>query len=145
MRRFDSRLLWGLLLFMVSAAAMAAGLEVRDARMRLLPGDLPAAGYFSLVNVSSETMVLVGAESPAFKRVTMHQSMQENGMAGMKHVPQLTLAPGGRVDFAPGGYHLMLMKRQRPLAVGEEVTVTFLFEDGRRLPVAFQAVSPASL
>lgn len=75
----------------------------------------------------------------------MHQSMKKNGMASMTHVPQLEVAPGGRVEFTPGSYHLMLMKRQRPLAVGDEVSVTFHFEDGQRLPVMFQAVSPASL
>jgi copper(I)-binding protein len=48
------------------------------------------------------------------------------------------------VQFAPGGYHLMLMKRQQPLAVGDEVDITLEFEDGRRLPVTFRAVSPAS-
>lgn len=145
MLRLERKLLWGLLLLIFSAGAVAADLAVEHARMRLLPGDLPAAGYFSLRNTSNEPVVLVGAESAAFECAMMHRSTQENGMAGMEHVPQLELAPGERVEFAPGGYHLMLMKRLKPLTVGDEVTVTLLFEDGRRLPVVFEAVSPASL
>lgn len=145
MLRFDRKLLLGLLLLLFSTGVAAANLEVDNARLRLLPGDLPAGGYFSLSNTSDSQVILVGAESPAFAEVMMHQSMQKEGMASMTHVPQLELAPGERVEFAPGGYHLMLMKRQQPLAVGDEVTVTLLFEDGGRLPVVFEAVSPASL
>ncbi|HDZ58148.1 MAG TPA: copper chaperone PCu(A)C [Pseudomonas xinjiangensis] len=144
MRHSYRQLISGLLLLAFSAMIWAADLEVTDARLRLLPGDLPAAGYFSLSNTSGESVVLVGAESPAFERVTVHQSTQDKGMASMEPVPHLELAPGDAVEFAPGGYHLMLMERQSPLALGDEVTVTLVFKDGQRLPVMFQAVSPTA-
>lgn len=145
MLRFDRRPLWGLVLLLVSTMALAADIEVENPRLRLLPGDLPAAGYFGLSNASDASMVLVGAQSPAFARVMMHRSVEAEGQAQMQHVPRLVIEPGERIEFAPGGYHLMLMERSRPLAVGDEVTVTLEFEEGRRLPVAFRAVSPASL
>ncbi|MDN3521129.1 copper chaperone PCu(A)C [Halomonas ramblicola] len=141
----DKRLLWALVLWLFSSTALAADLEVENPRLRLLPGDLPAAGYYGLRNTSDETMVLVGAQSPAFARVMLHRSVEDDGQVQMRHVPRLVIESGDSVDFAPGGYHLMLMERSRPLAVGDEVTVTLEFEDGRRLPVAFRAVSPASL
>ncbi|MFU4581430.1 copper chaperone PCu(A)C [Pseudomonas aeruginosa] len=144
LRRLDRILLGGLLLLILSAVAEAAALEVRDARLRLLPGDLPAGGYFSLRNVGSQSVVLVGAESAAFEHVMMHRSTEKDGMASMEQVPQLEMAPGQTVNFAPGSYHLMLMKRRGPLTIGEEVSVTLLFADGFRFPVTFQVVSPAS-
>jgi copper(I)-binding protein len=134
-----------LLIFVFSAGAFAAGVEVQDARLRLLPGDLPAAGYFSINNVGEKAAVLVGAKTPAFERATVHKSVKENDTARMVPVPRLALEPGEEVKFAPGGYHLMLMERTRPLAVGDEINVTLMFEDGRRVSVAFQAISPASL
>lgn len=143
MWRFDSKLLCGLLLTFASAVE-AADLQVKDARLRLLPGDLPAAGYFSLTNVGGSAVTLVDAESAAFEQVMMHQSSLKNGVASMDHVSQLDVTPGAVVAFAPGGYHLMLMKRQQPLNIGDEVTVTLVFSDGYRLPVTFKAVSPAS-
>ncbi|MGH8436983.1 MAG: copper chaperone PCu(A)C [Pseudomonas sp.] len=143
MWRFDSKLLCGLLLAFASAAE-AADLQVKDARLRLLPGDLPAAGYFTLTNVSGNAVALVGAESAMFEQVMMHQSSIKDGVASMDHVSQLEVAPGATVAFAPGGYHLMLMKRQQPVSIGDEVTATLVFEDGQRLPVTFKAVSPAS-
>ncbi len=144
-RSYRQLLLSGLLLFAFSATVWGADLKVTDARLRLLPGDLPAAGYFSLSNTSGGDVVLIGAESPAFERVTVHQSTQDKGMTSMKPVPQLELAPGDAVEFAPGGYHLMLMERRGPIALGDEVTVTLLFEDGQSLPVVFQAVSATAL
>jgi copper(I)-binding protein len=131
-------------LLVFASAVGAADLQVQDARLRLLPGDLPAAGYFSLTNTSGNAVALVGAESAAFEQVMMHQSSIKDGMASMDHVSQLDLAPGAAVAFAPGGYHLMLMKRQQPLSIGDEVTVTLVFADGQRLPVTFKASSPAS-
>lgn len=128
----------------MSAVAEAAELEVKDARLRLLPGDLPAGGYFSLSNVGSQSVVLAGAESAAYERVMMHRSTEKDGLASMEQVLQLELAPGQTVNFVPGSYHLMLMKRREPLAIGEELHVTLLFADGFRLPVTFQVVSPAS-
>lgn len=62
----------------------------------------------------------------------------------MEQVLQLELEPSQTVNFAPGSYHLMLMKRLGSLAIGEEVSVTLLFADGARLPVTFQVMSPAS-
>lgn len=81
LRRLDRTLLGGLLLLILSAVAEAAELEVKDARLRLLPGDLPAGGYFSLKNVGSQSVVLVGAESAAYELVMMHRSTEKNGMA----------------------------------------------------------------
>ncbi|TDX22193.1 hypothetical protein DFO67_1303 [Modicisalibacter xianhensis] len=145
MLRFDRRLLWSLGLLLLSSLAAAADIEVETPCLRLLPGDLPAAGYFSLSNTGDESAALVGADSATFGRVRMHQSIQEKGVASMEPVPRLELAPGETVEFAPGGYHLMLMERGQPLALGDEVTVTLKFDDGRRTPVVFRAVSPASL
>ncbi|MDT4868223.1 Copper chaperone PCu(A)C [compost metagenome] len=132
--------LGGLFLLIFSAVVGAADLEVTDARLRLLPGDLPAGGYFSLSNVSKQSVILVGAQSAAFERAMMHQSTEKDGMAGMEPVLQLEVGPGETVDFAPGGYHLMLMKRLVPLAIGERVNITLLFAEGARLPVTFQVV-----
>lgn len=134
----------GLMLLVAATAALAGGLEVENARLRLLPGDVPAGGYFSLANAGAKSAVLVGAESPAFERVTMHETIQQGGTSRMEPVPRLELAPGERIDFAPGGYHLMGMERKQPLAVGDDVTIELLFEDGQRLPAVFRAVSPAT-
>nr|WP_298377564.1 copper chaperone PCu(A)C [uncultured Halomonas sp.] len=139
-------LLIGVLLALLSmSSGYAAELEVKDARLRALPGDLPAAGYFTFDNTSDKSVVLVGAQSDAFGMVEMHRSTNEDGMAGMESISQLEVAPGKSLEFAPKGYHLMLMQPKQPLSVGDEVSVELEFEDDRRLSVDFEVVSPASM
>ncbi|MGD8689652.1 MAG: copper chaperone PCu(A)C [Gammaproteobacteria bacterium] len=128
-----------LLLLSVSAGATAAtpDISVTHARIRWLPGALPMAGYFDLHNASSEPLVLNGAASDAFGRVGLHRSLHGAEGEGMVPVDSVTAAPGGDIQFAPGGYHLMLMKRQKQIAVGDTLTITLHFADGRTLDVAF--------
>lgn len=141
------RTVCGIALFLVAAPPTLAAeiLTAEEARIRLLPGDLPAAGYFTLRNTGDTDVILMGAQSPAFGNVEMHHSVDRDGVASMQPVEQVELAAGGQITFSPQGYHLMFMQRARPLAIGEDVKVIFLFEDERRLAVTFQAVSPASL
>lgn len=64
------------LLLAVSTAAMA-DLEINEAKLRLLPGDLPAAGYFMLTNKGSKPVTLTGAQSSDFAQAMMHRSSRE--------------------------------------------------------------------
>ena len=59
----------GLLLAAIAPQALAAELQVKDQRIRLLPGELPAAGYLTATNTGSRPLVLVGAESPALSLI----------------------------------------------------------------------------
>lgn len=132
------------LLIGASGALSAAELEVGEARLRLLPGDLPAAGYFTLVNTSEADITLTGAKSPAFDNVMMHRTVTKDGVSSMQHFPQLELASGEQIEFAPGGYHLMLMKRTRTITIGDDIEVTLLFANGEEQSVMFPAVSPTT-
>jgi copper(I)-binding protein len=114
--------------------------SVSGARVRWLPGDLPMAGYFSITSQASEPLRLVGAASPAFAEVMLHQSVEEKGVARMESLDGLSLAPGQSIAFAPGGYHLMFMGSKLALGVGDEVSVTLRFSDGRTLEVPFKVV-----
>lgn len=144
--RQSRRMALGLLTaLMTTATAQAAELDVSDARLRLMPGDLPAAGYFRLHNAGDESVTLTGADSDAFERVMLHRTVQEDGMSSMHGVSELEVAPGDTLEFAPKGYHLMLMQRSQPLAVGDALEVTLTFADAPPLPVTFDVVSPATL
>jgi len=135
--------LLGLILSLACGAAHAqADASISDARIRLLPGTVPLAGYFNLRNTGDHGLRLVAASSPDFARVHMHRSMEHGGMSRMEAVEHLDIAPGQTLAFAPGGYHLMLMKRQRALQVGDLVPVVLQFADGTRMTVAFK-VQPA--
>ncbi|MBZ9558919.1 MULTISPECIES: copper chaperone PCu(A)C [unclassified Modicisalibacter] len=145
-RRIPLRLAWGLLaVWILAGIAQADDLTVTQARLSLLPGDMPGAGYFELHNGGDVPVTLVGASSDAFKSVALHRSMSRDGMASMHAVPRIEIAPGETLEFAPKGYHLMFMKRSRSLSVGDKVEVTLEFAGEKALPVMFDVVSPVSM
>lgn len=127
-----------------AGGAFANGLAVSGAWIRLLPGDLPAAGYFTLKNDSAQATALVGAASPDFTRTMLHRSVEKNGTEKMIHVDSVPIPANGVLRFAPGGYHLMLMKRHHPLKVGDRLPITLRFQSGTTLTVDFVVRGAAS-
>jgi copper(I)-binding protein len=55
----------------------------------------------------------------------------------MVKLERIAIAPGGRLVFAPGGYHLMMFERTRPLQAGDQVPITLDFDDGYQLQLNF--------
>lgn len=135
-------LLLGVLLLAAGSTA-AAELEATDAKLRLLPGDLPGAGYFTLHNTGDAPVTLTGAASEAFDKVMLHVSTEEDGMADMHAVDAVEVAPDDAFTFAPRGHHLMFMQRSADLAVGDSVAVELEFQHRDPLSVTFDVVSPA--
>ncbi|BBP04394.1 hypothetical protein TPL01_21270 [Sulfuriferula plumbiphila] len=120
-----------------SLALAAPQAIVTNARIRLLPVDLPLAGYFDLMNRGDQALILLGASSPAFNMTHMHRSMEHGGTSTMVSVERLEIKPGAALHFSPGGYHLMLMHAIKPLKVGEKVPVVLKFTGGQSLQVMF--------
>ncbi len=119
-------------------AGEAPSLDVKDAWIRWLPAGLPGAGYMTVTNPGSVERVLVGADSPDFGEVGIHQSRVANGMNSMLPVASLALAPHATLRFAEGGYHLMLMRPRRDLHPGDRVTVVLHLQDGGAVAVEFR-------
>ena len=124
-------------LLLLPALVLAAPPLVEEAWIRLLPADLPMSGYLVLRNPGDRGLVLLGAHSPAFGSIEIHQSQSESGVARMARLERIAIAPHSRVVFAPGGTHLMMFERQRPLQPGDRVPVALEFEDGYQLQMSF--------
>lgn len=112
--------------------------EATNARIRaVVPGQDKTAGYFVLHNASGRTVTLVGVHSDAVRTIEMHETVHENGMAGMRRLPSVALAPGSTVPFAPGGRHLMLFG---VTTLDGPLPVTLELDDGTSIPVKFDIV-----
>lgn len=112
-----------------------SGLQVDNAQIRdLLPGRDTTAGYFTLSNNTSEPLTLVGAESTHAQAIEMHKSVVRGDSVGMQRVEQQTIGPGERVDFQPGGLHLMIFG---VAALEQSTLITLQFANGERLAVSF--------
>lgn len=106
-----------------------------------MTGDRPMAGYFVMSNKTGTDRRLVGASSTTFGAVQIHETMEEEGTMSMQPVATVEVPAGARIEFRPGGRHLMLMQRQHDIKVGGEVTIVLKFADGGTQTVVF-AVKP---
>lgn len=134
------------LIFILTSAALPLqaewAIDVHDPWIRHIPGGRPMAGYFTVSNRGDTERRLVGVVSADFGAVHMHESVDNDGTASMRPVDHVVVPAGGRVELRPGGYHLMLMKPQRELNVGDKVPMTLEFEDGGSQSAVF-TIKPA--
>ncbi len=87
-----------------------------------------SAIYATLINPTGQADRLVAVKSLAGMAET-HESIVEDGVVRMEPRPEgFELPPGGSVELAPGGKHIMLMGVADPLAPGDTLTATFVFE-----------------
>ncbi len=109
------------------------------------PTAMPMMGGFGRIeNSCAEDVAVVAASSGDFADVSLHRTINEDGMSRMRPVPRLEVESGTAAVLAPGGLHLMLMQPSAPLEAGDTVSVTLTLEDGRELPaeLVVQANAP---
>lgn len=102
--------------------------------VRMAPG-MPMGAAFGVVRNPCDVPVeIVGASSPAFDDVSLHETRLEGGVSRMRAVPRIVMRAGGAAELKPGGLHAMLMKPVADVKPGSRVRVEFELADGRRLP-----------
>jgi hypothetical protein len=126
----------------IGAQTGSAALQVKDAWVRWLPGNLPAGGYVTLVNSGNQPASLVKATSQDYAEVSLHRSSNVGGTSRMTPVDQISVPPHSSLEFAAHGYHLMLSHPARTLKPGDRVTLRLNFADGTVLSVVFDLRAP---
>lgn len=115
---------------------LSSGLHISEAWRPTAPPTVGVhAGYLTLTNHTAVDRVMVGASSPHYDRIEMHRTTATNGVASMEAVPTLPIAAGERVQFAPGGLHLMMMGYAGQMPLKTPFPVTFHFQNGEALTV----------
>ncbi|MBO9670540.1 MAG: copper chaperone PCu(A)C [Sphingobium sp.] len=108
---------------------------VDGAYVRLSPNpDNPSAGYLT-IHGGSIPVTLRAIETDAAVRLEMHESMTHDGMASMAPIDTVDVPAGSKVEFKPGGRHIMLWQvNQQAIAAGK-VEFKLTFSNGDRLLV----------
>jgi copper(I)-binding protein len=75
--------------------------------------------------------------------VMLHHSRLAHGDSTMEMVDHLDIPAHGKVQLAPGGYHLMLSHATHPVKPGDKVEITLEFAGGAKLQTDFP-VLPAN-
>ncbi|WP_144137884.1 copper chaperone PCu(A)C [Paraburkholderia sp. BCC1884] len=126
-----------------AAGAGAGAISVKDAWVRWLPNNLPAAGYVTLVNASDKPVDLVDVSSKDYGGAMLHQTVSNGSSQQMVMVDKLTVPAHGQASISPGGYHVMLEDAKHKIAPGDTVHLTLKFSDGETLDTPFAVKSPA--
>jgi copper(I)-binding protein len=131
-------------LLAVPACARDCAPQLREGWIRLLPVDMPMlAGFGRIENPCGTPVTVVGASSPSFGEVTLHESRIVDGVSQMRAVPELRIGPEGAAVLKPGGLHLMMMAPTAKLKPGSRVVVEFRLKDGGVLRGELEARRPA--
>jgi len=107
----------------------AGDLQVRHPWTRATPpGADVAAGYLEIRNSSLQPDRVVGASTPAAKRVELHVLARDGDILRMREVKSFEVPARQRFTLRPGGAHLMIVGLEKPLAMGERLPLTLRFE-----------------
>src|SRR5690606_37089882 len=103
---------------------------------RALPPVAPTgAAYLGLENRGDQADRLAAAASPMAGRVELHEQIHQDGLMKMQQIDSVESAPGARVEFKPGGHHLMLFELQQTLVEGGSYPMTLTFEQAGEVEV----------
>ena len=99
--------------------------------------------YLSITNKGKDSDALIAASTPAAARVEMHRTAIADGVARMRPVESVTIAPGTTTRIEPGGIHLMLVDLKAPLQAGARIPLDLTFRTAGRVTVQVDVVAAA--
>lgn len=141
---FRLLLLHALLLF--ASQLFASDIVIKEAWVREPP---PAAktmgGFMVLTNLGTTERQLVAATAPHFETIMIHRTVIKGDIASMIHLQQLLIPAGGRIEFKPGGYHLMLLRPEQNFTDGDQIDITLTFSDGETVQHPFQVLKSGNM
>ena len=88
---------------------------------------------------------LLGARSLIAETVEVHETTVTDGIARMRRVSEIGIAPDHPIDIAPGGMHMMLMGLKYPLKEGDLFPLILTFEKAGDVPVDVIVESPGAM
>lgn len=118
-----------------SQAAAAAEPDVSAAWIRHVPGQPNAAAYFTVTAPTGDALTAVHAA--CCRTLEMHEMTMQGDVMHMRPVARVALPKNAPVNFAPLGYHVMLLGLKQDPAVGSRLPITLEFASGARKTVDF--------
>jgi copper(I)-binding protein len=93
-------------------------------------------GYLSVENNGGVADRLVSASATFAGRTEIHEMAVTNGVMTMRPLDKgVEIAPGTKLEFKPGGYHIMFMDLKQPIVQGTMPKATLTFEKAGTIEV----------
>jgi len=124
------------LLVLAFAPSQAGDIAIQDAWIPEAPPTAKVlACYLTIENHSKASVMLESAASDDFGAVEIHASEMHDGMMHMRKEHHLHIDANSSLKLEPGGYHLMLMDKKRPLKAGDHVDIELRFSNDESMHV----------
>ena len=131
------------LTFVASAAWSAdykvGSIEIDGPWSRATPkGAKVASGYLRITNTGSTPDRLTGGTFAPAGSVEIHQMSMDRGVMRMRELKEgLEIKAGATIELQPSSNHLMFTDLKRPLAKGEHIKGTLVFEKAGAVEVEY--------
>lgn len=102
-----------------------------------------ASGYVTISNEGDAPEELIGVRTPFAASTTLHTTIFEDGIAKMRPLIGVPIAPGEIVNLEPGGMHVMFMGLNGPANEGDMIPATLIFRQAGEVAIEFM-VDPAA-
>lgn len=139
-----------LMLLLALAATPLAAHDQKSGELHIIHPSIPepaatakaAAGYVTISNEGEAPEELIGVRSPFAETTTLHTTLFEDGVAKMRPLIAVPIAPGDVVNLEPGGMHVMFMGLTGTAQEGDMIPATLIFRRAGEVAVEFM-VDPA--
>ena len=113
------------------ALAEPTAIVVHDAWARASLGQTGTSAVYMTLEVNGDQGDrLVAAATPVAAGAELHTHTVEDGVARMRPVAAIEIAPGAPTVLAPGGLHIMLTGLSEKLVEGDSLPLSLTFEHG---------------
>lgn len=147
MIRFATAFLAACLLFVMPLHAESAkNLTISNGWIAIPKGNMPmAAGYMIVENPTKKAVNLIAASASEelCKAVELHTHSMQDGRLRMRKIDSVPVPKKDKVHFRPGGLHIMLIGLKKQLLDGDQIDLTFTFDNGEEIKQTF-TVKPRS-
>jgi copper(I)-binding protein len=91
-------------------------------------GNAPNSAAYMTLQTTGAADRLISGSTPVAKEVELHTHVMEGGVAKMRPVAGIEVAPGTPTVLEPGGPHVMLRGLTQKLEAGATMPLTLVFE-----------------
>ena len=92
------------------------------------PGPDTTMMGMTILNEGDEADKLTEVKTDIARKVEIHKTVVENGVAKMVHQRYVKIPPHSKVEFKHHGYHIMIIGLEKKIRAGDKIRVKLIFE-----------------
>jgi len=125
----------------LSACASNQPLAIKDVWAR--PGIAGGNSAVYMTITSDQADKVLSAKSGVAAQAELHMTkMDQSGTMVMHHQDSIAIPAGGKVEFKPGGLHVMLTNLGRDLKAGDAFSLTLRFQNAGEMALQVKVQEP---